>query len=112
MERIKEKFIGNGFERLIKIQNKKVLEFVEKYAMLCDPDRIYVNIGTKEDLKYIKERSIETKEELKLKIEGHTIHFDNYYDQARDKKNTKFLLPSGVDYGKYIEWIDREKVLT
>jgi phosphoenolpyruvate carboxykinase (GTP) len=70
-----------------------------------------VSAGTPEDLKYIKEKSIETKEEMRLKIEEHTIHFDGYYDQARDKERTKFLLPPGVDYGKYINWMEKDKGL-
>ncbi len=84
---------------------------MEKYLSLCNPDRIYVSAGTSENLKYIKERAIETKEEKRLKIEGHTIHFDGYYDQARDKENTKFLLPPGEDYGKYINWMKRDEGL-
>ena len=111
METLKEKFIGDGFEKLLKIQNQKVIEFVKKYAELCNPDKIYVNTGTPSDFEYIKNKAIEDGEEIKLAIEGHTIHFDGYYDQARDRKNTKFLLPPGVDYGKYIEWMERDKGL-
>lgn len=44
-------------------------------------------------------------------MKGHTIHYDNYYDQARDKKNTKILLPKGQKLSKYIETIDREEGL-
>ncbi|MEO0230996.1 MAG: phosphoenolpyruvate carboxykinase (GTP) [candidate division WOR-3 bacterium] len=111
MEHIKGKFIGEGWERILKIKNPDVYKFIEKYVELCNPDKVYVNIGTEEDLKYIREKAIEDGEEIKLKIEGHTIHFDGYYDQARDRKNTKFLLPPGVDYGKYIEWMERDKGL-
>ncbi len=109
MTNLKGKFIKDGFEKLMKIKNPELYSFLEKYFSLCNPDRIYVNTGTPEDMKYIKEKSISSGEELKLKIEGHTAHFDGYYDQARDKKNTKFLLPPGEDYGKYIEWMERDK---
>ncbi|MEN3045861.1 MAG: phosphoenolpyruvate carboxykinase domain-containing protein, partial [Candidatus Hydrothermales bacterium] len=111
MEHLREKFIKDGYEKLMAIKNREVHEFVQKYIELCNPDKVYVHTGTEEDIKYIREKAIEDGEEIKLKTEGHTIHFDGYYDQARDRKNTKFLLPPGVDYGKYIEWMDREKGL-
>ncbi len=111
MEKFKQKFIGESYERLMKLGNEELNKFVEKYVELCNPEKIYVSAGTPEDLKYIKEKSIETGEEMRLKIEGHTAHFDGYYDQARDKERTKFLLPPGMDYGKYINWMERDKGL-
>lgn len=111
MNNLKEKFIGDSFNKLMKINNPDLHKFVEKYLSLCNPDKIFVSAGTPEDLKYIKEKSIETKEEMRLKMDGHTIHFDGYYDQARDKERTKFLLPPGVDYGKYINWMEKDKGL-
>ncbi|MEN2986215.1 MAG: phosphoenolpyruvate carboxykinase, partial [Thermodesulfovibrionaceae bacterium] len=95
----------------MKIRSADVYKFIEKYAELCNPKNIYVSIGTPEDIEYIRKKAIEDGEEIKLKMEGHTVHFDGYYDQARDRKNTKFLLPAGVDYGKYIEWIERDEGL-
>ena len=44
---------------------------------------------------------------MELAIAGHTVHFDGYYDQARDKNNTKFLLPPGVDLGANLNAMDR-----
>jgi phosphoenolpyruvate carboxykinase (GTP) len=44
-------------------------------------------------------------------MEGHTVHFDGYYDQARDKAQTKFLLPKGVDLGPEINSKDRDEGL-
>ncbi|MCS7203055.1 MAG: phosphoenolpyruvate carboxykinase (GTP) [Thermodesulfovibrio sp.] len=111
MKHLREKFLENSYERLMKIRSADVCKFIEKYAELCNPRNIYVNIGTPEDIEYIRKKAIEDGEEIKLKMEGHTVHFDGYYDQARDRKNTKFLLPAGVDYGKYIEWIERDEGL-
>ena len=45
----------------------------------------------------------ENKEEAELAMEGHTIHFDSYYDQARDKENTKVLLPKGKKISQRIK---------
>ncbi len=108
---LKERFVRNSFKKLMKINNPYLHSFVEKYVRLCNPDRIFVNSGTSEDLKYIREAAIKYGEEIKLKVEGHTVHFDGYYDQARDRENTKILLQKGANYGKHINWIDKEKGL-
>jgi len=44
-------------------------------------------------------------------MEGHTIHFDGYCDQGRDKANTKYLLSKDVDWGIKVNSIEREKGL-
>jgi phosphoenolpyruvate carboxykinase (GTP) len=41
-------------------------------------------------------------------VKGHTIHFDNYKDQGRDKKNTGILVPQGINLGTSIETKDRD----
>jgi len=44
-------------------------------------------------------------------MEGHTIHFDGYYDQARDKEHTKYLLSQKVNWGLGINYIEKDKGL-
>ena len=67
----------------------KVMEAIE----LCKPAKVTVITDSDEDIDYVRQLSITNKEELTLTMEGHTVHFDGYYDQARDKANTKYLLP-------------------
>jgi phosphoenolpyruvate carboxykinase (GTP) len=100
-----------GYERLKGIPNPDLHDFLAKFLELMNPDKVYVSIGTKEDLEYIKHRALERGEESKLAIEGHTIHFDNYGDQGRDKKNTGILVPKGVDLGPSIETKERDAAL-
>jgi len=64
-----------------------------------------------EDIKYIREAAIKNGEEAPLAIEGHTIHFDNYYDQARDKAHTLILLPPGKKLDKSIKTGNRDECL-
>jgi len=42
-------------------------------------------------------------------MNGHTVHFDGFYDQARDKENTKLLLPKGQTFSKNINSMDKEE---
>jgi len=96
---LKERLSKENFEKLLAIENTAVHEFVAKYVEFCDPDSIFVSDGSPEDIKHIKEEAIASGEEKKLAIEGHTIHFDGYHDQARDRKGTRLLLPKEVDLG-------------
>lgn len=96
---IKEKFDERSLSKLEKINNQKVIEFVSKYVLLCNPKNVFVSDGSPEDINYIREKAIKDGEEKLLKIKGHTVHFDSYYDQGRDKKNTKILL----DEGEYLD---------
>ncbi|MBN1622018.1 MAG: phosphoenolpyruvate carboxykinase (GTP) [Endomicrobiales bacterium] len=96
---LKEKCSPESYEKLMKLNNVKLHDFVTKYVELCNPDSVYVCNDSDEDKQYIRNKAIENKEEWKLAIDGHTIHFDGPKDQARDKANTKYLIPAGSNLG-------------
>jgi len=96
------------YEKIKKLNNPKINEFIEKYVDLCKPSKITVCTDSEEDLEYTRQACIKNHEEAKLKIKGHTIHFDGFYDQARDKKRTKFLVPPGTDLGPELNTMDRD----
>ena len=56
--------------------------------------------------------STEKGEEKTLSTKGHTMRFDGYYDQARDKSNTKYLLKPDEVLGSDIASEDRVKGLS
>lgn len=105
---LKKKLSNNDYEKLMAIDNAKLHQFVADYIELCTPEKVFVCTDSQEDLQYIRDTAINNKEESKLAIEGHTVHFDGYFDQARDKAHTKFLLPKGVDLGPNINSIDKD----
>ncbi len=111
MDMLKTKLGEKNYQKLIGINNPNLHQFIAEYVELCNPDEIFVCTGSPEDIQYIREEAIRSKEEKELAIEGHTFHFEGYHDQARDKKNTKFLLPKGVDLGPNINVIDKEEGL-
>ncbi len=110
LEYLKSRLDPQHFQKLAKINNPKLHEFIAKYVKLCNPSKIYVCDDSPEDEEYVRRKAIEYGEERPLAIEGHTVHFDNYYDQARDKKNTKILIPGGKEL-PFINTMDREKGL-
>ena len=108
---LKKRLTDEHFQKLISIENPQLHQFVSHYIQLLNPDHIFVCTDAAEDRAFIKDAAITAGEEVKLAIEGHTIHFDGYADQARDKENTKFLLPKGLDLGASINSKDKQEGL-
>ncbi|MFX1376456.1 MAG: phosphoenolpyruvate carboxykinase (GTP) [Promethearchaeota archaeon] len=105
-----------NLDKLRALNNKNVIKIVEEFLTLCKPSKVTVITDSKEDIEYCRKRAIEIGEESKLNIEGHTIHFDGFismsnHDQARDKKNTKVLIPKGQYRPPAINTIEREEGL-
>jgi len=111
LELLKSKCSGGSFDKLSVIENEKLHDFVGKYVEVCNPDSVFVCTDSLEDVEYIRFKAIEKGEELPLKTEGHTIHFDGYYDQARDKAKTKYLLEPGQILGPDINSEEKDKGL-
>jgi phosphoenolpyruvate carboxykinase (GTP) len=100
-----------NLKKLEGLNNPKVMEVVEKYIKHCKPAKVTVITDSQEDIDYVRDLSKKNGEERELAIEGHTIHFDGMKDQARDKANTKVLLPEGKQVSKFINSTERESGL-
>jgi len=111
MSILEDRFDRKNLDKLLRIENPYLHRFVAKYLDLCDPESVFVSDGSEEDQRYIREAAIRNGEEIPLAMEGHTVHFDGYYDQARDRENTKILVPPGVSLGENIRTMEREKGL-
>jgi len=110
-ELLRTKCGREGYQKLVELENVNLHNFVEKYVEHCNPASIFVRTDSAEDAQYIRGKAIENGEEGKLALQGHTVHFDGYYDQARDKDKTRLLLPSNVDLGSSINSMDRDEGL-
>ncbi|ALU31388.1 phosphoenolpyruvate carboxykinase (GTP) [Sulfolobus acidocaldarius] len=89
-----------AFQKLKSINNPSLVHFLSKTIELTTPDRVYVSFGEEKDREYVKKRALETKEEIKLKMEGHTIHFDHPLDQARAREDTFILTDEKIPFVK------------
>ncbi|MCJ7702743.1 MAG: phosphoenolpyruvate carboxykinase (GTP) [Anaerolineales bacterium] len=85
----------NDKSKLDGLENPKVWMVVNDAIDLMKPKQVMVFDDSPEDIAKVRQLSIEFGEEKSLAMEGHTIHYDGYFDQARDKANTATLLPSG-----------------
>ena len=100
-----------NLQKLDELNNQYVINVVQEAIQLCKPKKVTVITDSKEDIAYIRELTLINGEEKKLKMEGFTIHFDGYYDQGRDKANTKYLLSKDADWGIKVNSIEKEKGL-
>jgi phosphoenolpyruvate carboxykinase (GTP) len=97
-----------NYRKIEVLNNSYVMQRVEEAIELCKPEKVTVITDTPEDIQYVKNLALKNGEEEKLNIPGHTIHFDGYYDQARDKENTRYLLSHEMDWGIDINAINKE----
>lgn len=67
---------GENLEKLEALENPHVMEIVERFAGLCEPSRVIVVTDDPEEIAYIRRMAIEKGEEMRLRLEGHTVHFD------------------------------------
>ena len=111
VDMLKVRLGEENWQKLMKIDNPELHQFIAKYVELCNPDKVFVCTDSPEDILYVRQEAIRAGEEQELALNGHTVHFDGYHDQARDKKNTRFLLPEGVDLGSDINAMGREEGL-
>jgi len=104
---LKEKLTTENYNKLIALDNEKMHSFVADAIQLAKPGAVFVCSDSDEDIAYIRQLALKTGEEKALNIAGHTVHFDGYYDQARDKAQTKYLLPKGSSLGASLNSIEK-----
>ena len=108
---LRDSLSENDYQKLMGIPNPKLHAFLADAIELCNPDSVFVCTDAPEDIAYIRKRTVEAGEEQSLAIEGHTVHFDGIKDLARDKGNTKYLVPPGIELGRHLNSIPKEEGL-
>ena len=104
---LKSKMDEASLRKLTALKNDEVNAFVAYAIELCQPETVWVGDDSAEDAAYCRQLAIDNKEELPLAIEGHTVHFDSYYDQARRKEVTKYLVPKGETLDPKLNQVER-----
>ncbi|NLC70170.1 MAG: phosphoenolpyruvate carboxykinase (GTP) [Desulfuromonadaceae bacterium] len=100
-----------GRKKLRQLANPRLTAIVEDVVRLCRPAKVTVLTGSQDDMEYVREMALAKGEEFPLAVPGHTVHFDGYYDQARDTRNTRILAVPGESMGRGINAIGRSEGL-
>lgn len=107
MNLLQEKLDPKNLEKLTALGNEKLYAFVAEAIELTNPDSVVVFTDSAEDIATLREKAKNGGGEKPLATPGHTYHFDGPKDQARDKANTKYLLPQGWDLGASLNCTDK-----
>jgi len=86
-----EQLDRDNLAKLNKITNEEALLKVANAIAMCEPDRVFIDSGSPEDVQWIRDYSLEKGEEKKLAKDKHTIHYDLPQDQARLVKQTYYI---------------------
>lgn len=97
--------------KLLKIRSRRVHDFIARAIELCEPMKVFICDDSPMDTEYIRKTAIARGEETELANPHHTVHFDGYFDQARDKERTMYLVPKGESLGKHLLQMDRDEGL-
>jgi len=112
LELFKSKMDEASLAKLQAIDNANVMDFVAGAIELCEPESVWVGSDADEDIAYCRQLAIDQKEEIPLAMEGHTVHWDGYYDQARKKEVTKYLVPEGETLDSKLNQMPRDEGIT
>ncbi len=92
--------------RLGVIKNPDVLLKIANAILMCEPDEIYVNTGSAEDLAFIRQMALDKGEEAPLPMAEHTIHYDLSGEQGRIVDRTFYI----VDEGEALSSLAKKKL--
>jgi phosphoenolpyruvate carboxykinase (GTP) len=98
-----------SYQKLMAIDNEQVNEFVAYAINLCEPENVFVGDDSDSDAAFCRVRAIDGLEEKQLITNGHTVHWDGYFDQARKKEITKYLVPEGETLDPNLNQMPRDE---
>ncbi|NPA47872.1 MAG: phosphoenolpyruvate carboxykinase (GTP) [Thermococci archaeon] len=98
------------FKKVEAIKNSELHRFLAEWIEHLKPRKVFVCTDSEEDEQYVRWKALYYGEEKMLETPNHTVHYDNYYDQARDKANTAILTLNGEKL-PFINTKDREEGL-
>jgi len=95
------------FKRLIDIPDPELHRWISDIILVAKPESIYVVKGDQGDFDFVRKKALENREEIPTRYKYKTVHFDGPRDLARDRANTKILIPSGENI-PYINTLRRD----
>ncbi len=110
-ELFEDRLDAENLRKLKYIENDIALMKIANAIAMTEPEHIFINTGSPEDLETIRRFSLKNGEEEALGIKGHTVHFDLPEEQARIVDRTYYIINEGSDVSIMAQKIVREEAL-
>jgi len=98
-------------KKIAAIKNEEALIKIANAISMCQPENVFIDTGSAEDVQWIREYSLEKGEEKKLAKDGHTIHFDLPQDQARLVNQTFYIINEGEQMSSLAKSVLRDDAM-
>ncbi len=92
IEILKDKTDKINFSKLSAIRNKQVILKLANAVKMCSPKSLFINTGSAEDKDCVRNLALQNKEEAKLPIKDHTIHYELKEEQGRIVDRTFYIV--------------------
>ncbi|HOX24145.1 MAG TPA: phosphoenolpyruvate carboxykinase (GTP) [Candidatus Krumholzibacteria bacterium] len=102
---------GANQKKLAPIRNEEALLKIANAIVMCEPDGVFVNSGSPEDVQWVRDHALAKGEETPLAKKGHTLHFDLPQDQARLVNQTFYIINPGETVSSLAKYVLREEAL-
>jgi phosphoenolpyruvate carboxykinase (GTP) len=110
-ELFEERLDAENLRKLQGIENDIALLKIANAISMTEPDQIFINSGSPDDLERIRQFSLQNGEEQPLAIDGHTVHYDLPQEQARIVDRTYYIVNEGSDVSIMANKMIREEAL-
>ncbi len=90
-----ERLDTEHLSRIGQISHSEVLLKIANAIAMCQPDTVFINTGSESDKQFIRELAINNREEERLPMTGHTIHYDLKDEQGRIIDRTFYIANEG-----------------
>lgn len=111
MALFEEQMDKRHFSRIQQIKNPEAILKIANAMAMCEPDTIYINTGSDEDRRFIRDWALKNGEESVLPISGHTIHYDLKEEQARIIDRTFYIANKDETTSSLAKRIERADAL-
>jgi phosphoenolpyruvate carboxykinase (GTP) len=83
--------------KLAQIANEEALLKIANAIAMTDPQDVFVNTGSPEDVLRVRIKSLAKREEVPVAMQDHTLHFDLPQEQARIIDRTFYIVNPGEE---------------
>ena len=94
---LRQQLSNKDCKKLAALHNERLNKFIAENIALCKPEKAIICSDAQEDRQLIRAEALKNREERRLAMRAHTLHFDSPEDQGRATKDTFLLVKKGEE---------------